>query len=63
MDPLRFPPAAAPAVGTGLLIFAMGEAMAHLHCLYYRGALVRYSAADGFIRYVRDGVSPQGVDT
>jgi hypothetical protein len=33
----------------------MGEAMAHLHCLYYRGALKRETGADGVIRFQRDG--------
>ena len=36
------------------LFFAMGEAMAHLHCLFYRGALKRQIHADGVIRYLRD---------
>jgi len=39
---------------THQLYFAMGEAMAHLHCLYYRGALRREPGADGVIRYLRD---------
>lgn len=38
---------------THQLFFAMGEAMAHLHCLYYRGALDREAGADGVIRYRR----------
>jgi glyoxylase-like metal-dependent hydrolase (beta-lactamase superfamily II) len=42
------------------LFFAMGEAMAHLHCLYYRGALERRTGADGVIRYQRDAVLLQG---
>jgi glyoxylase-like metal-dependent hydrolase (beta-lactamase superfamily II) len=37
------------------LFFAMGEAMAHLHWLYYRGSLKREIGADGVIRYLRDG--------
>ena len=41
---------------THQLFFAMGEAMAHLHCLYYRGALAREVGADGVIRY-RSGAS------
>ena len=40
---------------TQQLFFAMGEAMAHLHCLYYRGVLTRQSCTDGVIRYLRDG--------
>ena len=38
---------------THQLFFAMGEAMAHLHSLHYRGALARETGADGVIRYVR----------
>ena len=38
-----------------MIFFAMGEAMAHLHCLYYRGALARETGADGVLRYVRKG--------
>jgi glyoxylase-like metal-dependent hydrolase (beta-lactamase superfamily II) len=40
---------------THQLFFAMGEAMAHLHCLYYRGALKRHTGADGVIRFQQDG--------
>jgi len=40
---------------THQLFFAMGEAMAHLHYLYYQGALKRETDADGVIRYLRDG--------
>jgi len=40
---------------THQLFFAMGEAMAHLHCLHQRGSLTRRIGADGVIRYVRDG--------
>lgn len=29
--------------------------MAHLHCLYYRGALKRHTGADGVIRFQQDG--------
>jgi len=36
------------------LFFAMGEAMAHLHCLHRRGALQRESGADGVIRYLEN---------
>jgi len=42
---------------THQLFFAMGEAMAHLHCLYYRGALARRAGADGVIRYLQHGGS------
>jgi len=45
---------------TQQLFFAMGEAMAHLHCLYYRGALKRHSGADGVIRYVQNDASRGG---
>ena len=38
---------------THQLFFALGEAMAHLHCLYYRGVLERRTGADGIIRYLR----------
>jgi hypothetical protein len=31
--------------------FAMGEAIAHLHYLYYAGRLKRASGADGIMRY------------
>ncbi len=40
---------------THQLFFAMGEAMAHLHCLYYRGALQRETDADGVICFRRSG--------
>jgi glyoxylase-like metal-dependent hydrolase (beta-lactamase superfamily II) len=36
---------------THQLFFAMGEAMAHLHCLYFQGSLKRQTGADGVIRY------------
>ena len=42
---------------THALFFAMGEAMAHLHCLYYRGALTRRIGADGVIRYLREAAN------
>jgi glyoxylase-like metal-dependent hydrolase (beta-lactamase superfamily II) len=38
---------------THQLFFAMGEAMAHLHYLCYRGSLSRETDADGVIRFVR----------
>jgi hypothetical protein len=31
--------------------FAMGEAIAHLHYLYYAGSLTRSNGADGIMRY------------
>ena len=31
--------------------FAMGEAIAHLHYLYYAGRLKRSDGADGIMRY------------
>jgi hypothetical protein len=31
--------------------FAMGEAIAHLHYLYYAGRLQRAAGADGIMRY------------
>lgn len=33
------------------LAFAMGEALAHLHALYYEGKLVREVGDDGVIRF------------
>lgn len=36
---------------TGAIFFAMGEAIAHLHCLYYDGRLVRRIGADGVARF------------
>ncbi|MBE0625976.1 MAG: MBL fold metallo-hydrolase [Burkholderiales bacterium] len=39
---------------THQLFFAMGEAMAHLHYLYYQGSLRRSTDADGVIRYLQD---------
>jgi glyoxylase-like metal-dependent hydrolase (beta-lactamase superfamily II) len=39
---------------TQQLFFAMGEAMAHLHYLFFRGSLKRQTGADGVIRYLRD---------
>lgn len=35
------------------LTFAMGEALAHLHALYYEGKLARSTGDDGIIRFVR----------
>jgi glyoxylase-like metal-dependent hydrolase (beta-lactamase superfamily II) len=46
---------------THQLFFAMGEAMAHLHCLFYRGALKRQTGADGVLRYLQDGALREGV--
>jgi len=48
---------------THQLFFAMGEAMAHLHCLYYQGSLKRQTGADGVIRYVRNAEFRKGVAT
>ena len=45
------------------MFFAMGEAMAHLHCLRYRGSLRRQIGADGVIRYLRDGEIRKGAAT
>ncbi len=45
------------------MFFAMGEAMAHLHCLRYRGSLRRQTGADGVIRYLRDGEIRKGAAT
>lgn len=36
---------------TGAIFFAMGEAIAHLHCLYYDGRLARRIGADGVARF------------
>ena len=41
------------SLDTHQLFFAMGEAMAHLHLLYYEGRLRRSVAADGVLRYVQ----------
>lgn len=35
------------------MTFAMGEAIAHLHALYYEGKLTRSVGGDGIIRFVR----------
>ena len=35
------------------LTFAMGEALAHLHALYFQGKLVRTTGSDGVIRFQR----------
>ena len=48
---------------THQLFFAMGEAMAHLHCLYYQGSLKRQTGADGVIRYFRNAEFREGVAT
>lgn len=48
---------------THQLFFAMGEAMAHLHCLYYRGALKCERGGDGILRYVQDGDLREGIET
>jgi glyoxylase-like metal-dependent hydrolase (beta-lactamase superfamily II) len=40
---------------TQQLFFAMGEAMAHLHYLFFQGSLKRETGADGVIRYLQDG--------
>jgi glyoxylase-like metal-dependent hydrolase (beta-lactamase superfamily II) len=36
---------------TGQIFFAMGEAIAHLHYLYYEGQLARTVGADGVARF------------
>jgi glyoxylase-like metal-dependent hydrolase (beta-lactamase superfamily II) len=33
------------------MTFAMGESLAHLHCLWHRGELVRETGDDGVIRF------------
>ena len=38
-------------LNTGAIFFAMGEAIAHLHCLYYDGRLARRIGADGVARF------------
>jgi glyoxylase-like metal-dependent hydrolase (beta-lactamase superfamily II) len=38
---------------TQQLFFALGESMAHMHYLWYQGALRRLTGADGVIRYVQ----------
>jgi glyoxylase-like metal-dependent hydrolase (beta-lactamase superfamily II) len=45
---------------THQLFFAMGEAMAHLHYLYFHGSLRREIGADGVTRYVQNGAFSQG---
>jgi len=35
------------------MTFAMGEALAHLHALYFDGKLRRLVEPDGLIRFVR----------
>ncbi|MDQ8030416.1 MAG: MBL fold metallo-hydrolase [Bordetella sp.] len=35
------------------LTFAMGEALAHLHALYFEGKLSRHTDADGIVRFTR----------
>ena len=45
------------------LFFAMGEAMAHMHYLFFRGALRRQTGADGVIRYLQDRAPIKGVAT
>jgi glyoxylase-like metal-dependent hydrolase (beta-lactamase superfamily II) len=39
------------------LTFALGEALAHLHTLYFRGELRRYTDDDGVIRFTLAGAS------
>jgi len=46
---------------TQQLFFAMGEAMAHLHYLYFQGSLRRQTGADGVIRYVQDAAFRKGI--
>jgi len=38
---------------TGQIFFALGEAIAHLHFLYYDGRLARSTGADGVVRFAR----------
>jgi glyoxylase-like metal-dependent hydrolase (beta-lactamase superfamily II) len=40
---------------TNAIFFAMGEAIAHLHCLYYDGRLQRNIGADGVARFAAKG--------
>lgn len=42
------------------LTFAIGEALAHLHCLWYRGELQRVFGEDGVIRFVASDCSAGG---
>jgi len=46
---------------TQQLFFALGEAMAHLHYLYFQGALERETGADGVIRYLRNTAPGAGL--
>ena len=48
---------------THQLFFAMGEAMAHMHFLYFQGSLTRQTGADGVIRYLQDSRPVKGVAT
>jgi glyoxylase-like metal-dependent hydrolase (beta-lactamase superfamily II) len=45
---------------TQQLFFAMGEAMAHLHYLYFQRSLGRQTGADGVIRYLRNAAPGEG---
>jgi len=38
------------------LTFAMGEALAHLHALYFEGKLERHTGDDGLIRFKRSAI-------
>lgn len=38
------------------LTFAMGEALAHLHALYFEGKLERFTGDDGLIRFKRSAI-------
>ena len=42
-------------LNTGQIFFAMGEAIAHLHCLYYDGRVAREVGADGVARFAPPG--------
>lgn len=39
------------------LTFAMGEALAHLHALYFEGKLTRHTGEDGIVRFTTRGVA------
>jgi hypothetical protein len=41
------------AMDTHQMFFAMGEAIAHLHYLYYAGSARRAVGPDGIMRYAR----------
>ena len=45
------------ALDTHQLTFALGEALAHLHLLWFGGQLKRTEDADGIVRFIQSGVT------